>query len=272
MARSVRTRRGSCNWSSDSEVLQDFSPPEVVENCVQDIKVVDDDRRSLLEGVKLGGDEASGKDVVRSRRTLRKSSSVDEVETRSTRAPVPPALATIYSPTHEILHPMRTLLLQNSCPPTFLQPSPERLTLLLETSCSAKLLQPSHKNLPFLQCGDDAKLRAYKLPEPVSLVETTFSNEAGIREVADASSESRPSDDGTAGNVMKGLCEEDRNGNLQVEVYVGPVATVLVVAIDADKKLNLSAVDWAIANVAQPGDEIILLGVLQRITNTSALL
>ncbi|KAG0563170.1 hypothetical protein M758_8G008700 [Ceratodon purpureus] len=175
----------------------------------------------------------------RSRRTLRRTLSGDTEPWPSVKTPVKPALDTIYSPTHEILHPMQSLLLEKSLSNAGEKSLgstavPVRRAMSVDFD-SRRNFDPAPKEVkpnPF-------KFETYAFPEPQ------------LRE-----------EDETSESTLK--TEEDENEN-----FPGAKAkNVVVIIVDAEKKLTkFTALDWAINVAVQPGDEIVVLGVLKHVSS-----
>lgn len=174
----------------------------------------------------------------RSRRTLRRTLSSDPEPWPSVKALPQPALDTIYSPTHEILHPMQSLLLQktlSSVPNTSLRssPRPARRTMSVDF--------PSRRR--------DADVA----PKAATPNRPKLESEPELRE----------EEEGYAGSPTT---EEDKNVVVPDPKAVAATTNVVVIIVDAEKKLTkFAALDWAIAVAVQPGDEIVILGVLKHV-------
>ena len=184
----------------------------------------------------------------RSRRTLRRTLSGDTEPWPSVKASSEkPTLDTIYSPTHEILHPMQSLMLEKS-QSTVMDKSPPGTLISVRRAMSVDLdtrrtLDPAPKPNPF-------KFETYAFPE------TPLQEEDGQED--DHEDDSSESTLKTAEDENENAAEGKARSN------------VVVIIVDAEKKLTkFTALDWAINVAVQPGDEIVILGVLKHISTPS---
>jgi hypothetical protein len=241
-ARSRRTQ--SYSWSSDSGALRPvYQWPELESASASEGSDGAQQRTSPSgssdEGVVMRSSRPVGKGsydsdsclTPRSRRTLRRTLSGETEPWPSVGAPAKPALDTIYSPSHEILHPMQSLLLEKSlsadCKP---KPTlvPVRRTMSEDFDSRRRVPKPS----PF---KFETKLHEEDEPAPETTLKTDPEDEQGL------APEPQPK-------------------------------SVVVIIVDAEKKLTkFTALDWAINAAVQPGDEIVVLGVLKHISSPSTL-
>ena len=63
--------------------------------------------------------------------------------------------------------------------------------------------------------------------------------------------------------------EETSKENLQLAIVPVAPASVVVIIVDAERKPTTGALDWALKVVIQPGDEVVILGVLKHVHNPS---
>jgi hypothetical protein len=63
--------------------------------------------------------------------------------------------------------------------------------------------------------------------------------------------------------------EETSKENLQLAIVPVAPANVVVIIVDAERKPTTGALDWALKVVIQPGDEVVILGVLKHVHNPS---
>lgn len=63
--------------------------------------------------------------------------------------------------------------------------------------------------------------------------------------------------------------EETSKENLQLAIVPVAPANVVVIIVDAERKPTTGALDWALKVVIQPGDEVVILGVLKHDHNPS---
>lgn len=223
-ARSRRTQ--SYSWSSDSGALRPVYQWPEVESASEGSDGAQQRTSpsgSSDEGVVVRGKGSYDSDsclTPRSRRTLRRTLE----PWPSVGAPAKPALDTIYSPSHEILHPMQSLLLEKS----------------LSADCKPKpTLAPVRRTM-----SEDFDSRR-RVPKP-----SPFQFESKLHEEDEPTLKTDPEDE-------QGLAPDPKP------------TSVVVIIVDAEKKLTkFAALDWAInAAVVQPGDEIVVLGVLKHISS-----
>lgn len=273
-ARSRRTH--SYSWSSDSSALRPvYQWPDHPEssNDEHDHRTSPTGLGNLYEGDEseaagvdtratsrvLGGHPLGKKKVnydsdscltPRSRRTLRRTlSGVTEPWPSVTMPVAKPSLDTIFSPTHEILHPMQSLLLEKSLSTAAENDKPLVSFVTVRTSTKGS---SSFTPKRMTQSVDFDHYSNKPKPKPHPAFKLAFPEP----------SEDDAQDESTGGGVplqtVNTVAEAPRN--------------IVVIIVDAEKKpTKLAALDWAINVAVQPGDEIVILGVLKHVSSPSKL-
>lgn len=298
----TRSRRTSYSWSSDSGAIRPLSQWQEVEGisdrvddytsdeCSYDRKRSRDNqlkgnsmsdlsdmsetdssvRRPQLRPIKVNYESDSCL-TPRSRRTLPRTPTGAIESWPSVQTQTKPALDTIYSPTHEILHPMQTLLLEKllcekSAQMNGVAVSSTKVTPDSNTPPQGELKQSrvsvdGHKTLQPDTKPDE--FESYKLPKPQSnrfKFESYTPPEPHQNAKCNGGGEKLELTSSKAQGSPKG-------DSLDVESAEASMANIVAIIMDAEKKPSFSALDWAIKSVVQPGDEIIILGVLKRVTS-----
>lgn len=240
------------------------------------------DRRRFRDGLLKMNYDSDSCLTPRSRRTLRRTLSGTTEPWPSAKPPSkPPALDTIFSPTHEILHPLQSLLLErslsskstgvsNEFPNKVYRTSVTFETFTLPRSNSASFdsfMEPPPKirsSTPgkfdsYTIPRNSVEYDSYNFPKTQSTVASTVEEEKLEQKQRLIQGDS----DGVESTPLSTVNEEKS----EMEI---PAPNIVVIIVDAEKKLTFVALDWAMINVAvRPGDEIIILGVLKHIFSPS---
>lgn len=265
-ARSRRTQ--SYSWSSDSNALRPvYQWPDHPEStkAVTGLREPGDEprvdtavpavraasRASTTFKPKIQNYDSDSCLTPRSRRTLRRTlSGVTEPWPSVTTPSTAPALDTIYSPTHEILHPMQSLLR--------MEKSQSMITEGPLTTVSFVTVRTTSKGSHFTptrmtQSVDFDSFHNPKSTEPNAL--KSFESYAFPENARDEDDAQLQGDSDATENQGTPKAPLSKN--------------IVVIIVDAEKNpgSKFAALDWAINVAVQPGDEIVILGVLKHVSS-----
>ncbi|XP_024360544.1 uncharacterized protein [Physcomitrium patens] len=290
------------------------------DSAMSDVDECDERRRFRNVAVKVNYNSDSCL-TPRSRRTLRRMVSTISEPWPSIETPSKPTLDTIFSPTHEILHPLQSLRLERSFSArpvssntiasrstnkssSFRLPMPPTKSIKFEGCKSAKpqanpdefgrfvSFNPRSESAQFdpFTCSTTRsnfiKFQSYASYSPKRNydIDTYKSSTPQLKFAEFEGYTLRRQQSKTAITVEEKL--EQKQNLIDNPDYVlddTPPETpnktiysdaetvsahrpkVVAIVVNAEKKLTFAALNWAINDVVQPGDEIIILGVLKHI-------
>jgi hypothetical protein len=309
------------------------------ESDMSDVGECDDRRRFRDRSVKVSYDSDSCL-TPRSRRTLRRTLSGATEPWPSVKAPAKPTLDTIFSPTHEILHPLQSLRLEQSSSnssiaasnvepgrsggltsatlerftlpkpqsdasefDSYIKPSP---TPHLSSSEFDSYIKPSSKpRLDSPAFGRHTKPSPKPRFTPVNFESYTFPEAKRNSMELDSCTSPKPQlecvdfesytfqkPQPTVASTLEEEKLEQKKSLIRSNsdsLDIPPLSVgkeekpetggdpslppnVVVIIVDAEKKLTFVALDWAINVAVRPGDEIVILGVLKHILSPSTFL